>query len=300
MTSASRILVVEDSPTQLLQMQMLLESAGYSVVTAADGQEAIEVIPSSKFDLIVTDLEMPRLDGLGLVRAISAQDIDIPVIVTTATGSELIAAETLHAGAASYVPKDGIVSLLVPTIARILELKQAAQPDPRLALCVHCVQVEWKLNNDLLLVPSLIRRVGSILSELGIRDPSARLQVAMALDEALVNAMVHGNLEVSSELRRTDNGRPYTQAIQERRALVPYCDRRVTFSLQADRSTATFTICDQGPGFQVAEVADPTDPANLEKEGGRGLLLINTFMDKVTHNDCGNKIVMIKHYDERD
>lgn len=295
MTDAARVLVVEDSPCQLLQIQMLLESAGYNVSTAEDGQDALESIRTSTFDLVVTDLEMPRMDGLGLVRAIFAQDLDLPVILTTASGSELIAAETLHAGAASYVPKDSISSILVPTVTRILELKQAAQPDPRLASCVHSVQVEWKLDNDLKLVPNLIRRVESILSELGIYDPSARLQVAMALDESLVNAMVHGNLEVSSELRRIDEGRPYTQQIQERQSLDPYCDRRVTFSLQADRSSATFTICDEGPGFPVKEVSDPTDPANLEREGGRGLLLINTFMDQVTHNECGNKIVMIKH-----
>ncbi len=295
MTGASRILVVEDSPCQLLQIQMLLESAGYDVATAEDGQGAIEAIRTSTFDLVVTDLEMPRLDGLGLVRAIFAQDLDLPVILTTASGSELIAAETLHAGAASYVPKDNISSILVPTVARILELKQAAQPDPRLAICVHSVQVEWKLDNDLKLVPNLIRRIESILSELGIYDPSARLQVAMALDEALTNAMVHGNLEVSSELRRIEEGRPYSQQIQERQSLAPYRDRRVTFCFQANRSTATFTIGDEGPGFQVNEVSDPTDSANLEREGGRGLLLINTFMDQVIHNECGNKIVMIKH-----
>ncbi len=295
MTRRSRILVVEDSPCQLLQIQMLLESTGYDVSTAGDGQEAMESIRKSTFDLVVTDLEMPRMDGLGLVRAIFAQDLDLPVILTTASGSELIAAETLHAGAASYVPKDSISSILVPTVARILELKQAAQPDPRLASCVHRVQVEWKLDNDLKLVPNLIRRVESVLSELGICDPSARLQVAMALDEAIVNAMVHGNLEVSSELRRMEEGRPYSQKIKERQSLAPYCDRRVTFCLQVDRSTATFTISDEGPGFQLNEVSDPTDPANLEREGGRGLLLIHTFMDQVIHNECGNKIVMIKH-----
>ncbi len=294
MTAPLRILVAEDSAPQRLQIQMLLEAGGYAVCTAEDGQEAFEQVTSETFAMVVTDLQMPRMDGLELVRAIATQQLDVPVILTTAAGSESIAAEALHAGAASYVPKDAMSTLLLPTILRILELKQAAQPDPQLSKCLAGVKLEWRLGNDQSLVPNLIRRVEAVLNELGLCDPSQQLQVAMALDEALINAMVHGNLEVSSELRRCDDGRPYTEQINKRLVAQPYCDRKVYFCLQADQDTATFTICDEGPGFSVADVADPTDPANLEKEGGRGLLLINTFMDQVTHNDRGNKIVMIK------
>ncbi len=294
MSAAVRILVVEDSAAQRLQLQLLLESGGYSVHQAKDGQDALERVTSETFAMVITDLEMPRMDGLQLVRAIASKEIDIPVILTTAAGSEAIAAEALHAGAASYVPKDGIASLLLPTVARILELKQAAQPDPHLAKCLAGMKLEWRLGNDQTLVPNLIRRVEGVLSELGLCDPSQQLQVGMALDEALINAMVHGNLEVSSELRRRDDGRPYVEEINRRLVIAPYRDRQVYFCLEANRETATFTICDEGPGFSVAEVADPTDPANLEKEGGRGLLVINTFMDEVTHNDRGNTIVMIK------
>ncbi len=295
MSDQARILVVDDSATQLLQIRLLLEAAGFSVCAASDGEEALEHVQSEVFSLVVTDLQMPRMDGLELVREIARQELNVPVILTTAAGSEMVAAEALHAGAASYVPKSGLATMLLPTVERILELKQAAEPDPHLAECLESMTFQWSLTNHQSLVPNLIRRIESILHEMGLSDPAQLLQVAMALDEATNNAMVHGNLEVSSELRRTDDGRPFLEKIDQRLNEAPYRDRRVLFNLNVTKQKATFTIRDEGPGFKVSDVADPTDPANLEKEGGRGLLLINTFMDEVKHNASGSEIVMVKH-----
>ncbi len=61
------------------------------------------------------------------------------------------------------------------------------------------------------------------------------------------------------------------------------------------RDSATFVIRDEGNGFDPATLPDPTDPANLGKVSGRGLLLIQTFMDRVEHNAKGNQITMIKY-----
>jgi anti-sigma regulatory factor (Ser/Thr protein kinase) len=60
------------------------------------------------------------------------------------------------------------------------------------------------------------------------------------------------------------------------------------------RHEATFSVRDEGSGFDPALLPDPTDPANLGRVSGRGLLLIHTFMDRVEHNEKGNQIVMTK------
>jgi anti-sigma regulatory factor (Ser/Thr protein kinase) len=57
---------------------------------------------------------------------------------------------------------------------------------------------------------------------------------------------------------------------------------------------AIYIVRDEGPGFDPTKLPDPTDPANLEKTTGRGLLLIRTFMDDVTFNATGNEITVIK------
>jgi anti-sigma regulatory factor (Ser/Thr protein kinase) len=61
------------------------------------------------------------------------------------------------------------------------------------------------------------------------------------------------------------------------------------------RTSVTYVITDEGPGFDPSALPDPTDISQLERVSGRGLLLIRTFMDEVRHNDRGNEITMIKH-----
>ena len=143
-------------------------------------------------------------------------------------------------------------------------------------------------------MPVLIARFQDELRELGVCDEGAEMQVATALDEALVNAIVHGNLEISSDLRAIDDGEPYTVAIAQRQQEEQFRQRRVLVTVKATRNELKFIIRDQGPGFDVASIPDPTDPENLAKVSGRGLLLINAFMDEVRHNKQGNEITMIK------
>jgi anti-sigma regulatory factor (Ser/Thr protein kinase) len=68
----------------------------------------------------------------------------------------------------------------------------------------------------------------------------------------------------------------------------------VRVSERLDPSQVTYVIRDEGEGFDLSQVPDPTDPDNLLKASGRGLMLIKTFMDEVTFNGVGNEITMVK------
>ena len=120
----SHVLIVDDSLTQRVLIQSLLENAGFRVTAACDGREALAAVRGERPELIVTDLEMPEMDGLDLVRAIKHEFSDLPVVLATAMGSETIAAEALRLCTASYVPKSSL-SDLVPTIQRLLALTGA-------------------------------------------------------------------------------------------------------------------------------------------------------------------------------
>jgi anti-sigma regulatory factor (Ser/Thr protein kinase) len=116
----------------------------------------------------------------------------------------------------------------------------------------------------------------------------------VALREALVNAIFHGNLEVSSALREVDGGKPYQDLCERRRAEAPYAERRVRLTAVQRRHEVRYHIVDEGPGFDPRALPDPTDVSQLERVSGRGLLLIRTFMDDVQHNGRGNEITMVK------
>jgi anti-sigma regulatory factor (Ser/Thr protein kinase) len=128
---------------------------------------------------------------------------------------------------------------------------------------------------------------------MGCCDETDRIRIGIALTEALTNARVHGNLEISSELRQQDDD-SYERLARERCRQAPYRDRRIHVRARLTSCEAVYSIRDEGPGFDPSVLPDPTDPANLERRSGRGLLLIRTFMDEVTHNATGNQITLVK------
>ena len=294
MPEPSHILVVDDSPTQLRQIQFLLEKEGYVVQTAMDGVEALSSIEEHVPLVVVTDLQMPEMNGLELVASLKGTMPSLPVILTTSQGSEEIANQALKAGAASYVPKRELNETLIPVLHQVMVVTNAAKAVPPVAQNALESNITLEVSNDESQIPDIISRLELPMVELDLFDEGERMQIAMALDEALLNAMIHGNLEVSSELRQTDNGEPYVNMIAERKELSPYRERKVKIQLEATNEEITFVIRDEGPGFDAAALRDPTDPENLERAGGRGLLLINAFMDEVSHNEIGNEIRMVK------
>jgi CheY-like chemotaxis protein/anti-sigma regulatory factor (Ser/Thr protein kinase) len=294
MNAPSLVLVVDDSPTQQLQIQLVLEADGYRVTLAGDGLEALAEIERERPDLVVTDLQMPNMNGLELVSEIKSRHPTIPVILATAVGSETIAAAALQKGASSYVPKSDLASGLSPIVQQVLSLSQSARSQREIASRVESLEICLCIENDETLVPSVISRLERAASEVDFCNEMLWMQIAMALDESLVNAIFHGNLEVSSELRQVDDGQLFIDLVNERKHQSPYRERRVAIEMRVSREQAEFVITDDGVGFDVAALPDPTDPANLEKAGGRGLLLIHSFMDSVRHNDKGNQIVMMK------
>ena len=96
------------------------------------------------------------------------------------------------------------------------------------------------------------------------------------------------------DLNITSRRASVQRLIDQRRQQAPYRDRRIHFQVSVSPAEAKFVIRDDGPGFNPGEVPDCTDPANLERESGRGLLLMRTFMDDVQFTSNGNQVTLIK------
>jgi CheY-like chemotaxis protein/anti-sigma regulatory factor (Ser/Thr protein kinase) len=289
----TRVLVVEDSPTQASELRFLLEDAGLEVEIATDGVAALEALAARVPQIIVTDLQMPRMDGLALVEAVRGQYPSVPVVLITAHGSEEIAAQALRAGAASYVPKRYLGRDLAPVVRQIVAM---SAPDPsreRVIESLDETRCRFTLANDGSLVAPLIRRLEAIVHEMSLCDQTEVIRLAVALREAIVNAIDHGNLELNSDLRQDDES-IYHRLGDERRQLSPYRDRKVRIDAAVTRTEATFTIRDDGPGFDPKTLPDPTDPEQLCRIGGRGLLLIRALTDDVSFNPTGNAITLVK------
>ena len=291
----TRILVVDDDRPQAEEFEVFLRQAGCEVTLAGNGREAMDLIRHDVPNVVLTDLDMPEMDGLALVQAIRRDYPALPVILMTAMGSEDVAAKALHHGAASYVRKRSLAREVVRTVGSVLAVARALPQQERVLDCLCDDQLGFVLDNDTAQVPAVLGHLELVASLLHPRDRTDRIRVGMALHEALINAIQHGNLQLDSDLRQEDE-QVFLDLGEERRRQPPYQDRRVRIRATLSRSEAVYVVEDEGPGFDPATLPVSSDPANLERIGGRGLMLIRTFMDEVEHNEKGNRITLRKRY----
>ncbi len=131
-------------------------------------------------------------------------------------------------------------------------------------------QFEIWISNDTAEGHAVQERIAGLLEQHGwpMRDVFG---VRLSLEEALVNAIKHGNRMDSS--------------------------KQVYIACKLNCVEVSIVIEDQGEGFELAEVPDPTDEENLDKPGGRGIMLMRSFMTQVGYNEKGNCLSMIKRRD---
>ncbi len=288
------VLVVDDNRVELVRIGNLVQrTLGARVLQVEDGAAALEAIEREGPSVVLTDLQMPRMDGLQLVEAVRARHPRLPVVLMTAYGSEDVALAALRVGAANYVPKMYLQRDLEEILTRVLQAARAAGYRQEVLEAVVRLDTDLDLRNDRALFSPLLALLQEVLVGTKVCGEHERMRVALALEEALVNAYYHGNLEVSSDLLRESPDAFYRLA-EERLHQSPYRDRRIRVSARVSSSEARYVIEDDGPGFDPAALPDPTAPENLEKACGRGLLLIRSFMDEVQHNARGNRIALVK------
>jgi anti-sigma regulatory factor (Ser/Thr protein kinase) len=179
---------------------------------------------------------------------------------------------------------------------KILRLRQQQRLSKDLLTFFEREQQTYRLPSNLVYTLPLIDALTARLQPLGICTRAELKNVRLALDEALVNAIVHGNLEISSEMKGSTLAElvQYDDEVRRRSTQEPYSRRKVTVESLIDRTSAQFSVQDEGPGFDHRSLPEDFSETDNLASHGRGLLLIKTFMDRIIFNDSGNRITLIK------
>lgn len=282
-----RVLLVDDSALDRRFAEEILQSAGHDVVLAEDGRAALKVVrdaaPDAAPDIVLTDMQMPNLDGLGLVTTLQIDSPSLPVILMTAHGSEDLANQALRNGAASYVAKSDLPRLLNSTIDDIVAVVRKEQSYDRLISFARRAAFRFELDNDPELIEPLVDLIQQMIASVCDIDETERLRTGVALEAAISNAVYRGNLEIEGPINPLEAGTIRTKdAFRARRA-------RIVAEIEAN--CIRFEVSDDGAGF------DPTKfgvTAGALSEGGRGIVLMRALMDEVAFSRDGRTVHMIK------
>ncbi|HVS82227.1 MAG TPA: ATP-binding protein [Pyrinomonadaceae bacterium] len=243
-----RILIVENRDDARTGLAQALSALGHNVIATGDRQEALARNDLAEFDLIVSDLDDVESSAVSANIAESADIVKAFKVGVTGSPSRRAIAE-LH---------DIIEKTLWFKLQRIDAAEQTTHVREK---------IDLELPSDLTLMNAVLEYLLDRVGRLGlIKVEQSNLFVA--LDEAFVNAVRHGNRNDPTKLLR------------------------VTAELSAHE--AIFTVEDEGDGFDVREIPDPRDPANLFKSSGRGVLLIYNIMDEVEYSERGTRLKMVK------
>ena len=292
-----KILLVDESASDRRHTADLLQRTAKAEVTyAGSGSETLATIERLSPDVVLAAVPNHGTDFLTVLQDIHFRYPGLPIILMTADAVTPVLLKALQQGAVSFVTKANLAQDLARTLDEVLKLTRMER---RQRLVGYLCQTEssFSLENDPELIAPLVAHLQDGAARLEGLDETERMQLGVALHEGLLNAMYHGNLEVSSELREAGEA-VFLAAAEQRRRTSPHRDRRVHIRVTMTPSEAIFVIRDEGPGFSPDAIPDPTAPANLSKASGRGILLMRTFVDALHYSESGNELTLVKRLPE--
>jgi len=262
----ARILVVDDEEHMRTLMYQFLTTAGYRAVVAADGREALAKFRRQPFDLLLSDVKMPELDGLKLLRAVKDLNPRVPVVLISGYADIEMVVEALKAGAENFLPKPVKLNHLAKVVEQCLGF---ATRGSRFPVSLPQIQqiTELRTPSAPEYIREIIYQLAASAVAVGFCQYDLDTNIKLVLHEAITNAMEHGN--------------GWDQ------------DKQVAIRAEADREFFRVSIADQGPGFDLASLDDPVDKDPLA-ERGRGIFLMKAVMDEVTFTAPGNQVILCK------
>jgi serine/threonine-protein kinase RsbW len=261
-----RILIVDNNDELRAILEQVLGSLGHSVTGTGDRQEALAWEDLNQFDLIISDLTEDSDPNAHAVGELQRKHLLVPI---SPNGVQPNVIKAFKMGAANYLRLPYNKDELREIVEQTLSHKLRYVDDPSVLPHVH-EKIEFELPSDLSLMNGVLQYLLERVAKLGLIKPE-RSNLFIALDEAFVNAVKHGNKNDPTKL--------------------------VRITAELTPKEASFTVEDEGEGFNVQDIPDPCDPANLFKSSGRGVLLIYNIMDEVEYNAQGNRVKMVKRPD---
>lgn len=286
-----RVLVVDDAKHDRIALKEIMENLGYQVSEAENGSAALGIFETTTCDLVVTDLNMPIMDGLTLLKKIKLKLPQIPVIIVSANDQLEYVIKALQLGASDYLTKPFEENEIQRSLERVFPIIEDQVLDRLYLKSVRKETRQLVFDNDIDKINSYANLISRNLEWFDMK--AEMLSIKVVLFEILANAIFHGNLELSSAIKNHQDIKSfdeYKRLAREKNSRSPYKDRKIFVNYTADWEKVRYVIRDEGRGFDYNNLQDPLDPKSSGKPAGRGILMIRTFSDEVHWNEKGNEI----------
>jgi FixJ family two-component response regulator len=288
------ILLADDDTAVLEVLEEYLLLQGFKVLVSENGREALRELKKEQIDLVLTDMYMPEMTGMDLIERVRRYDQQVPIILLTGYSTVELTIDALRAGATNFIVKPFDLEELHKIIQTTLQRVAEAGSFTAINQYLSQFQRSFSLPTSEDELVHLNRLFQHDLHGFGF-SPSKISNYLLLLQELLFNAIYHGNLEISSEVRKEglDGQRKFHELVVARQADPDYSERTVKLSWFWREDYLGITVRDDGPGFDWQLWLEKT--VNIDSLGasGRGMMLIQSFADKIEFNERGNEITAL-------
>ncbi len=293
----NRVVIVDDEVEVCTTLTRIVKHENLLPDIYSDSRVALESLQEHHDDvvLVIIDIRMPDLSGLEFMRQAAADCPDMPFIVTLENATKKDIIQALKQGALDFFEKPFGVKEISAAIRKVHQFAEENLKTLHAYRNLVEKRLLFEIGNDVALVQSL---VDALIEEIKISCRILRSWLPgmrMGLHELIVNAIEHGNLELDSELKQRHN---YLDILKRRAAEPIFCDRQVTIEAIVVADSFTCVIGDQGPGFDWRSLPDPTNPENIFKPHGRGVIMAGNFFDEFIYNETGNRVTVRKCFEK--
>lgn len=269
----------------------MVERAGFEPVEAKDGEEAVERFKTFAPIVVVSDIMMPKMDGLALLERIKQIDRGAAVILMTGLGNEEVLLQALRGGATNFFKKPFNVADLIQQIRAVAEYRREAA---RSTLTTPFLEEETKLFR----IPSGDERYLPLINQVTLQLPRILpeeeiLNLKIGIEEMIVNAVEHGNLGISFAEKAAAIEAGTLRELMAERLKGAGAAKVVTVTSRLTRERFEITISDGGEGFDWRALPG-VEAGNLLAYSGRGIFLTKIYFDEVRYNERGNEVTLVK------
>jgi DNA-binding response OmpR family regulator len=288
----TKILIADDQEALRSLLSRMLSREGFEPIEADDGERAIELYRSLSPPLVISDIMMPKMDGLTLLTEIKKIDPGTAVILMTGHGNEEILLKALQGGATNFFKKPFNVRGLIREIHKIFQYKveevkshlyspYLVRESKEFVLTTGTPQYHPIVNQITLQLPCLLAESEILNTKIGI-------------EEMLTNAIEHGNLGISFMEKKTaiEKGK-LGELFADRLREGSNADKKVYITSTLTPELFTVSIRDEGGGFDWRNLPELL-PENLFSYSGRGIFLTKIYYDEVSYNEAGNVVTLTK------
>src|SRR4051812_46913 len=292
MAEQARVLIVEDNEADRALLEAHLTRDGFATEFAGDGVDGWAMLDANpdRFDLVLLDRTLPRMNGLELLTRIKADHrfLILPVIFQSALVSREEVIEGIRAGAYYYLTKPYDSEMLL-SVVRTAASDRAAAKD--LQNRVRRGMQVLQLLDEAHFSYQTIEEARGLAAVLANACPDAESTV-IGLTELMVNAVEHGNLGITYDEKSAllEEG-SWAAEVSRRLTLPENRAKRVGVRFDRGDDELRFTICDRGLGFEWTRYLD-IDPRRAFDRHGRGILMArHVSFSAIEFRGCGNEVV---------